>query len=34
MKVILYKCPGYGDVQPADGQCPGFTYPVPGTFAA
>jgi hypothetical protein len=35
MKVLLLKCPGYpDDAQPAGGECPGFTPPVPGTFSA
>lgn len=30
MKVVLWKCPGYTNVQPRDGRCPGFEYPVKG----
>lgn len=35
MKVVLFKCPGFpDDAQPADGECPGYTPPVPGTATA
>jgi hypothetical protein len=30
MKVMQWKCPGYGWVQPASGICDTFKYPVPG----
>jgi FtsP/CotA-like multicopper oxidase with cupredoxin domain len=30
MKVVQFKCPGFGDVQPAAGRCPGFSFPVKG----
>jgi hypothetical protein len=35
MKVVLFKCPGFpDDAQPANGECPGYTPPVLGTFTA
>lgn len=30
MKVVKWGCPGHADPQPET--CPGFAYPVPGTF--